>query len=79
VDIIFNGHDHNYERGMVRDINYIVTGGGGAPLRSVGSSWWTIHSEKAFHYCYITSNSSELSFQAIRADGTVIDTFNIKK
>jgi hypothetical protein len=79
VDIVFNGHDHNYERGIVRDINYIVTGGGGAPLRSVGSSWWTIHSEKAYHYCLISSNSSFLSFQAIKADGTVIDTFSIQK
>ena len=79
VDIVFNGHDHNYERGKIKNTNYIVTGGGGAPLREVGKSWWTIHSEKAFHYCYISSNSSELTFQAIKFDGNVIDTFTIKK
>ena len=75
VDIVFNGHDHNYERGVIGNTNYIVTGGGGAPLRDVGSSWWTIHSEKSFHYCYISSNSSELTFRAYRDDGTVIDSF----
>jgi len=33
VDIVFNGHDHDYERSYCGDIYYIVAGGGGAPLR----------------------------------------------
>ncbi|MBW1809059.1 MAG: metallophosphoesterase family protein [Deltaproteobacteria bacterium] len=31
VEIVFNGHDHDYERSTVDGIFYIVTGGGGAP------------------------------------------------
>lgn len=31
VEIVFNGHDHDYERSTVDGILYIVTGGGGAP------------------------------------------------
>lgn len=31
VEIVFNGHDHDYERSSVDGILYIVTGGGGAP------------------------------------------------
>ena len=77
VDIVFNGHDHDYERGQVNNVNYIVTGGGGAPLYNVGSSWWTIYSEKTHHYCLITANQSQLTFQAIKPNGTIFDSFAI--
>jgi len=77
VDIIFNGHDHSYEHGKVKDVNYIVTGGGGAPLYDVGSSRWTIYSEKTYHYCLIEANQQQLSFKAKKSDGTIIDSFVI--
>jgi hypothetical protein len=32
VTIVFNGHDHDYERSVANGVTYIVTGGGGAPL-----------------------------------------------
>ncbi len=79
VDIVFNGHDHNYERGRVKDVNYIVTGGGGAPPYNVGESWWTIYSEKTYHYCLITANQSKLTFQSIKPDGSLIESFMITK
>ena len=31
VEMVFSGHDHDYERSQVDDIYYIVSGGGGAP------------------------------------------------
>jgi hypothetical protein len=79
IDIVFNGHDHCYERGKVKSVNYIVTGGGGAPLYETGNKWWTVHSEKSYHYCLIICNQEELSFKAIKPDGTIIDSFTIKK
>jgi len=79
VDIVFNGHDHHYERGVVDDITYVVTGGGGAPIRNVGSSWWTIYSESTYHYCLLTADESRLSFQALKPDGTILDSFIISK
>lgn len=33
VNLVFSGHDHNYERGRRGELDYIVTGGGGAELR----------------------------------------------
>ena len=77
VDLVFNGHDHCYERGKVNDVNYIVTGGGGAPLYNVGANWWTIYSEKTYHYCYVSVNQSQLIFKAINSEGVVIDDFFI--
>lgn len=34
VSMLFTGHDHDFERGRVNNLDYIVTGGGGAELRS---------------------------------------------
>jgi hypothetical protein len=79
VDIVFNGHDHDYERSVVNGIPYVVTGGGGAPLYDVGHSPWTLYSEKTYHYCLLTANSSLLTFEAIKPDGTVFDSFMIPK
>ncbi len=79
VDIVFNGHDHDYERGLVNGVYYIVSGGGGAPLRAVGSSSWTIYSESTLHCCKISIDSLVLDFEAIKPDGTVFDAFTIDK
>jgi hypothetical protein len=79
VDMVFNGHDHNYERGYVNGVYYIVTGGGGAPLHTNGSDWWTIFSASEHHCCKISINGDSLDFEAIKTDGTVIDSFTMKK
>jgi hypothetical protein len=79
VDIVFNGHDHSYEHGKVKNVTYIVTGGGGAPLYNTGHKWWTIFSEKTYHYCLITCDIDELTCEAIKPDGTIFDYFVINK
>jgi 3',5'-cyclic AMP phosphodiesterase CpdA len=79
VDIVFNGHDHDYERSIVQGITYVVTGGGGAPLYDVGQSPWTVYSEKTYHYCLLTVNSSTLIFEAKKPDGSVFDSFILTK
>jgi hypothetical protein len=78
VNIVFNGHDHDYERSIVNGVTYIVTGGGGAPLYDVGHSPWTIYSEKTYHYCLLTVNSSTLTFEAKKPDGVVFDSFTLR-
>lgn len=77
VDIVFNGHDHDYERSLVNGVYYIVTGGGGAPLRPVGTSEWTIYSEMTLHCCEISIDSLGLDLKAIKPDGTVFDSFSL--
>ena len=34
VSMFFGGHDHDFERGRIGTLDYVVTGGGGAELRS---------------------------------------------
>jgi hypothetical protein len=79
VDIVFNGHDHNYERGLVNGVYYVVTGGGGAPLRPVGQNWWTIYSESCYHICNLCIEDGRLQFEAIKPGGEVIDSFSLFK
>jgi hypothetical protein len=79
VDLVMNGHDHDYEHSIVNGITYIVTGGGGAPLYDVGHSPWTVYAEKTYHYCLLTVNSSTLTFEAKKPDGSVFDSFLLTK
>ena len=41
----------------------------------IGNKWWTIHSEKAYHYCLISCDNNKLKFESIKPDGTVFDSF----
>jgi hypothetical protein len=75
VDMVFNGHDHDYERSIVNNVTYIVTGGGGSPLYNNGHSPWTVYSEKTYHYCLLSVNSSTVTFEAKKPDGSVFDLF----
>jgi hypothetical protein len=80
VDIVFTGHDHHYERTVpINGVVYIVTGGGGAPLRDVDSSSWTAYSEKTYHFCLTDITERKLFLKAIKPDGTVFDTLVIDK
>jgi hypothetical protein len=80
VDVVFSGHDHDYERTIpINDVVYIVTGGGGAPLRPVGSSSWTAYSESTYHFCLVKIKERKLLLKAIKPCGTVFDTLAITK
>jgi len=68
VDIVFSGHDHNYERSMPinytasktspqdtysKGTMYIVSGGWGAPLYSNGSNWRTACSSSLYNFVLV--------------------------
>jgi len=77
VSIVFNGHNHGYERNFVNGIYYIVTGGGGATLYGVSPQSYTIYAESVYHYCLITINGDSLHFEAKYDDGTTFDSFDL--
>ncbi|NIN65568.1 MAG: hypothetical protein GTO63_12900, partial [Anaerolineae bacterium] len=69
VDVVFSGHDHNYERTYpvnftASDMSpqaspeygtiYIVSGGWGAPLYESGEDWWTAYSDSLYHFILVT-------------------------
>jgi len=77
VDVVFSGHDHNYQHSEVNGIHYVVTGGGGAPRYGVDPEPWTVAWEKTLHYMRIDVTDDTMSLTAKRADGTVIEQFDV--
>ncbi len=80
VDLVLNGHDHNYQRFAADDgIVYVVTGGGGnedlyaleecpddTPERVAGD-------DKHHHFLTVQGNDGRLRLKAIATDGTLLD------
>lgn len=80
VDMVFSGHDHDYERTIpINGVVYVVTGGGGFTLYNNGSSWFTALSVKVYHVIRINISNDTLNLQAIKKDGTIFDTYTLSK
>jgi 3',5'-cyclic AMP phosphodiesterase CpdA len=79
VDVVFNGHDHDYERTVpITGVTYIVSGGGGASLYAVKPQSFTAHAESAWHTVYVTVDGCTLTLQAIKPDGAVFDSTTLR-
>ena len=86
VDVVFSGHDHNYERSepiVGKDggnpVTYVVCGNGGTPLRYIGHREWTHYAERVFGFVKVNIDGSRLQFQAFNIDNKVIDEFTLDK
>ena len=78
VDIVFNGHNHNYQRSNVNDVIYIVTGGGGGVLsESIEPDEHLLVSRSVYHLVHITIDGNTLTGKAMTPDGEVFDHFNL--
>jgi len=78
VDLIFSGHDHDYERSLYNSIYYIVTGGGGAPLYDQArTSPYSQLFIKAYHFCKLSLINDQLIIEVYDIDSNVIDEFVI--
>lgn len=79
VDIVFNGHDHDYERSLYNNIYYIVTGGGGAPLYDQArTSPYSQLFIKAYHFCKLSIINDQLIIEIYDIDSNLIDQFVIE-
>jgi N-acetylneuraminic acid mutarotase/predicted MPP superfamily phosphohydrolase len=85
VDIVFAGHDHQYYHTVRDGIDYVVSGGGGAPLYEIDTEApdWVAGDVgfSDYHYCVcnisrIDNTYSRLSVYVIKMDGTNADTFS---
>ncbi len=82
VPLVFSGHDHGYERtpplrgGALTaegGATYVITAGAGADLYSFDGDWFTAYTESSYHYVHVDISGSQLTMQAIRLDGVVMD------
>jgi len=85
VDAVFLGHDHFYERSVKDGIQYLIAGGGGAPLYAPNAkpNPYQQKAEKSYHFLEGVvkkeKNSSTLTLRMIRLDGTVGDEVVLTK
>jgi predicted phosphodiesterase len=80
VDIVFNGHDHCYERSFCGGIYYIVAGGGGAPLYDQAREHPCSQSYLAdYHFCKLSSIGDRLVVKVYDTDSQIIDRFELSK
>lgn len=86
VDVVFNGHDHHYERShpMVAGqraeqggVTYVVTGGAGAPVYAVGASAFTAFARSAHHFTEVDVTPNTFTLEARDVDGNVFDTLTL--
>ncbi len=81
VDLVLNGHDHNYQRFTDGGITYVVTGGGGANLYALGpcpeGTPRPQAAEAEHHYVELTVSSGGLRVRAVTGDGRELDDTTI--
>ncbi|MBI5386816.1 MAG: metallophosphoesterase [Verrucomicrobia bacterium] len=80
VDVVFSGDDHFYRRSVRNGIQYVITGGGGAPLHDVGTQMagaTLVYAEKNYEHCIVDVSPTTLAFYVARTDGSVMDTFTL--
>ena len=54
VNLVFQSHNHNYQRtNPINGITYVVSGGGGGPLYRPGNAEFINTSKMAYHYCLL--------------------------
>jgi hypothetical protein len=89
VDLVLNGHDHDYEvtkpmvggQPVATSTNatvFVVAGGAGAELYPNGSDFWTLYSESSYSAATIRVRHDRLLLEAFHPDGTAIPTGFLK-
>ncbi len=87
VQLVFQGHDHHYERSQPlrggtphpAGTTFIVTGGAGAWLRPVKPMPFTARALSAYHFVGAKLEGERLSGSVVDADGLVRDTFSVSR
>jgi 3',5'-cyclic AMP phosphodiesterase CpdA len=76
----FFGHDHNYQRHEKNGIQYIITGGGGAPLYDVGKPDPVITKKvmSTEHFVSISVDGKTAKVEVLALDGSPIENIELK-
>lgn len=87
VPLVLNGHEHSYQRsapitgGRVaargEGTLYITTGGGGADLHPVSQAETVEIAESVHHFLTCNVSGTKLKIQAVRLDGSELDSFTV--
>nr|WP_271753268.1 S-layer homology domain-containing protein [Cohnella sp. JJ-181] len=78
VPLYLNGHNHNYARAEVDGIEYLTSGGGGAPSYNVDPTWPNIvTADKSYFLTEFDVAGDTMNVTSRRIDGTIIETLTV--
>ncbi len=75
VDMVINGHSHNYNRGITNGVTYTVVGGGGGYLDTERVAFWPVFTEEfsLFHYALMQINGRTMTWTAHGLTDQILD------
>lgn len=78
VDLVFEGHEHYYLRHQEDGIQYVITGGGGAPLHNLPYLVaGDIYGASTFEHVMVDETSDALKVTTIDTTGSPLETFSL--
>jgi len=77
VTMIFSGDSHFYQRSDVEGIQYVCTGGAGAPLYTPGEAPYVRASAKSYHYVWIQIAGETLTLEAFDSENRQLDSVTV--
>ena len=78
VEAVFSGHEHFYERGQIDGLNYLVIGGGGAPLDDPDPSAPGVKvAAKSLGFVVLDVCGCHVTGRALGIAGKPFDTFTL--
>ena len=79
VDLVFNGHEHNYQRSHpINGIVYLTSGGGGAMIYPTIPRAEAAVQHARHHFLEAELTPTSLRVEAIDVDGHLLDTLTLK-
>ena len=77
VDLVINGHAHNYNRGATNGVIYTVVGGGGGALDTERVAYWPLFTveHSLYHYALMQISGRTLTWTALGISDQVLDHF----
>lgn len=79
VTLVLSGHNHGYEHSIVRGVDYVVSGGGGAEnYACLGFPSYLITCKSVHHALMIEVTGGAVSVEATGEDGKVLDRFTVR-
>jgi len=81
VDLVVSGHQHNFQRGMLKGINYVITGGSGGKLDKERVADHRVFKETRVqhHYLMMSVARNGLSIRVYSVNDRLLDSFYIPR
>jgi 3',5'-cyclic AMP phosphodiesterase CpdA len=79
VDLVLTGHEHQYERFRIADVNYVISGGGGGQLTHFWGRSRALKQAAVHHFLSFEVTASHLTMKAIDISGHEIETLKLTK